>query len=49
MLRVYLTKREDFAAMNDAYGAFVLANTPKRRTALSHNGVHRTAARGDAR
>jgi reactive intermediate/imine deaminase len=28
MLRVYLTKREDFAAMNDAYGAFVTANTP---------------------
>jgi reactive intermediate/imine deaminase len=27
MLRVYLTKREDFAAMNDAYGAFVQANT----------------------
>lgn len=23
MLRVYLTKREDFAAMNDAYGEFV--------------------------
>jgi reactive intermediate/imine deaminase len=23
MLRVYLTKREDFAIMNDAYGAFV--------------------------
>lgn len=28
MLRVYLTKREDFATMNDAYGAFVEANTP---------------------
>jgi reactive intermediate/imine deaminase len=28
MLRVYLTKREDFAAMNDAYGEFVVANTP---------------------
>jgi reactive intermediate/imine deaminase len=28
MLRVYLTKREDFAAMHDAYGAFVTANTP---------------------
>jgi reactive intermediate/imine deaminase len=27
MLRVYLTKREDFAAMNDAYGDFVAANT----------------------
>lgn len=27
MLRVYLTKRDDFTAMNDAYGAFVLANT----------------------
>ena len=27
MLRVYLTKREDFAAMNDAYGEFVAANT----------------------
>jgi reactive intermediate/imine deaminase len=28
MLRVYLTKREDFGTMNDAYGAFVTANTP---------------------
>ncbi|MGW9156831.1 MULTISPECIES: RidA family protein [unclassified Microbacterium] len=28
MLRVYLTKREDFPIMNDAYGAFVTANTP---------------------
>jgi len=28
MLRVYLTKREDFAIMNEAYGAFVTANTP---------------------
>lgn len=27
MLRVYLTRREDFAAMNDAYGEFVAANT----------------------
>ncbi|WP_216902420.1 RidA family protein [Nocardia alni] len=27
MLRVYLTKREDFAAMNDAYGAFVAEHT----------------------
>ena len=28
MLRVYLTKREDFAIMNDAYGEFVGAHTP---------------------
>lgn len=28
MLRVYLTKREDFATMNEAYGAFVTAHTP---------------------
>lgn len=28
MLRVYLTSRDDFAAMNDAYGAFVTAHTP---------------------
>lgn len=28
MLRVYLTTRADFAAMNDAYGAFVSAHTP---------------------
>lgn len=28
MLRVYLTAREDFAIMNDAYGAFVTAHTP---------------------
>lgn len=27
MLRVYLTTRDDFAAMNDAYGEFVGANT----------------------
>lgn len=28
MLRVYLTKREDFAVMNDAYGAFVTEHSP---------------------
>ena len=28
MLRVYLTQRSDFAAMNEAYGAFVTAHTP---------------------
>ncbi len=28
MLRVYLTQREDFSIMNDAYGAFVEANCP---------------------
>ena len=28
MLRVYLTRRDDFAAMNDAYGAFVTAHSP---------------------
>lgn len=28
MLRVYLTKREDFAAMNEAYGAFVAEHSP---------------------
>ncbi|MFF3570255.1 RidA family protein [Nocardia jiangxiensis] len=27
MLRVYLTERENFAAMNDAYGAFVQEHT----------------------
>jgi reactive intermediate/imine deaminase len=27
MLRVYLTKREDFASMNEAYGAFVAEHT----------------------
>ena len=27
MLRVYLTSRKDFTAMNDAYGEFVSANT----------------------
>ena len=27
MLRVYLTTRNDFAAMNEAYGAFVAENT----------------------
>lgn len=28
MLRVYLTKREDFAAMNEAYGEFVSKHCP---------------------
>lgn len=28
MLRVYLTTREDFPIMNEAYGAFVTAHTP---------------------
>lgn len=28
MLRVYLTTREDFGDMNDAYGEFVAANCP---------------------
>jgi 2-iminobutanoate/2-iminopropanoate deaminase len=28
MLRVYLTKREDFAAMNEAYGEFIKDNCP---------------------
>lgn len=28
MLRVYLTKRDDFGAMNEAYGEFVAENTP---------------------
>ncbi|WP_067668958.1 RidA family protein [Nocardia miyunensis] len=28
MLRVYLTEQNDFAAMNDAYGAFVREHTP---------------------
>lgn len=28
MFRVYLTKREDFGAMNEAYGEFVAANVP---------------------
>lgn len=40
MLRVYLTKREDFAIMNEAYGAFVEANTtngvlPSRTTVMT--------------
>ena len=28
MFRVYLTKREDFAAMNEVYGAFVAEHAP---------------------
>lgn len=28
MLRVYLTTRDDFAAMNDAYGAFISEHVP---------------------
>jgi enamine deaminase RidA (YjgF/YER057c/UK114 family) len=28
MLRVYLTTRDDFAAMNEAYGAFVTERVP---------------------
>ena len=40
MLRVYLTKREDFTVMNDAYGEFVTANTtgdvlPSRTTVFT--------------
>jgi enamine deaminase RidA (YjgF/YER057c/UK114 family) len=40
MLRVYLTTRDDFAAMNDAYGEFVAANTtgdvlPSRTTVFT--------------
>ncbi|WP_330253990.1 RidA family protein [Nocardia sp. NBC_00565] len=40
MLRVYLTKREDFTIMNDAYGEFVTANTtgdvlPSRTTVFT--------------
>ena len=40
MLRVYLTTREDFSAMNDAYGDFVSAHTtggvlPSRTTVFT--------------
>lgn len=40
MLRVYLTKREDFAIMNDAYGEFVAQHTtsgvlPSRTTVFT--------------
>lgn len=40
MLRVYLTKREDFAVMNEAYGAFVEKHTtsgvlPSRTTVFT--------------
>ncbi|MBF6127513.1 RidA family protein [Nocardia brasiliensis] len=40
MLRVYLTTRDDFAAMNEAYGEFVTANTtgdvlPSRTTVFT--------------
>ena len=40
MLRVYLTKREDFAVMNDAYGEFVQKYTsgdvlPSRTTVFT--------------
>lgn len=40
MLRVYLTKREDFAVMNDAYGEFVNKHThgdvlPSRTTVFT--------------
>jgi len=40
MLRVYLTDRDDFAAMNDAYGAFVSEHTasgilPSRTTVFT--------------
>jgi len=40
MLRVYLTKREDFPIMNEAYGAFVSAHTtgdvlPSRTTVFT--------------
>ena len=54
MLRVYLIKREDFAAMNDAYGEFVLANTsgtvlPCRTTAGRNTSpTSRRPSRGPA-
>ncbi|NKF31705.1 RidA family protein, partial [Pseudomonas sp. BGM005] len=40
MLRVYLTTREDFPIMNEAYGAFVTAHTssgvlPSRTTVFT--------------
>lgn len=40
MMRVYLTKREDFSTMNDAYGQFVSAHTsgdvlPSRTTVFT--------------
>nr|WP_314144264.1 Rid family hydrolase [uncultured Rhodococcus sp.] len=40
MLRVYLTEREDFSTMNDAYGQFVTAHTsgdvlPSRTTVFT--------------
>ena len=40
MLRVYLTKREDFAVMNDAYGEFVASRVkqgvlPSRTTVIA--------------
>lgn len=40
MLRVYLTKREDFSVMNDAYGEFVSTHTagdvlPSRTTVFT--------------
>jgi enamine deaminase RidA (YjgF/YER057c/UK114 family) len=39
MLRVYLTRREDFATLNEPYGAFVEVNTngvlPSRTTVFT--------------
>ena len=47
MPRVYLTKREDFATMNDAYGEFRHRRYHRRRIPQPHNGIHRPPAGGD--
>ena len=48
MFRVYLTTRDDFAAMNEVYGEFLAEHVPSGRAARAHDGVRRPAARGHA-
>lgn len=47
MFRVYLTKREDFAAMNEVYGEFIAENV-KSDQPVPDNGIRGPPARGDA-
>ena len=44
MLRVYLTTRDDFVPMNEAYGEFVGAHDRERRTAVPDHRLHRPPA-----
>ena len=43
MFRVYLTTREDFAAMNEVYGEFIAASTCPADSCRADHGVRRPA------